>query len=99
MYMFVCNIRYTIMETYNVVLVIYVLLQVRPELVNPSETARFSGSLKKAFGSNGAPVSWSVLTHMVYEHFVFFSLPWPFFYVFFFLSFHFSLCALSVFGV
>ena len=52
------------------VLVMYVLLQVRPELVNPSETARFSGSLKKAFGSNGAPVSWSVLTHMAYEHFV-----------------------------
>lgn len=66
-----------------------ILFEIGTEFVDPTETAGFAGALKKAFGSNGAPVTRTVSLHVVDEHFVFFGFPWPFLYLFLPPRFHF----------
>jgi len=66
-------------------------LQVWSEFVNPSKAARFSCSWQQAFGSNGAPLPWTILSHMSLKHFIFLSTPWPLLHIpSLQLSFHFQ---------
>lgn len=66
-------------------------LQVRSKFVNPSKATRFSCSWQQAFGSNGAPLPWTILSDMSQKHFIFLSTPWPLLHIpSLKLSFHFN---------
>lgn len=66
-------------------------LQVWSKFVNPSKATRFSCSWQQAFGSNGAPLSRTILLDMSQKHFIFFSTPWSLLHVpSLQLSFHFN---------